>query len=218
MRWFKKDKNQALPWPYTYELRAKLEIEVLRKFFELVSQQKKEQEIHLGQLYRQSANDMPESSEDLEEDLEGLCDEFWMLDLAENQAQRLAIVGLYRIVELCTRNMFLWIYYGQEEKLKSLHRWKSQKLRLREDFEYDLQTTRDYAAVDELRCLNNVIKHNDGIVDAELAGFPNWKKAEEIKNLWEAFERLAPSVPVYVKDLAEKLNERRIRNAESDRA
>lgn len=214
MRWFKKDKNQALPWPDTYELRAKLEIEVLRKFLELVSQQKKDQEIHLEQLYRQSTNDMPESSEDLEEDLESLSDEFWMLDLAENQAQRLAIVGLYRIVELCTRNMFLWIYYGEEEKLKSLHRWKNQKLRLKEDFEYDLQTTSEYTVVDELRCLNNVIKHNDGIVDKELASFPNWKKGEEIKDLQPTFERLAPSVPLYLKELAEKLNEILIRNTE----
>jgi len=212
MKWFNKDKNLALPWPATYKLRAELEIEILRRFLELVSRQRKEQETSLRKVGNEAASEGYQNQNDLEEYLESLSDEFWMLDLAQKQAERLTIVGLYRIVELGTRNMFLWIYDDDKQKIRLLHQWKKQKEILRKDLEYDLQTTRGYDAVDELRCLNNVIKHADGIVDKNLSRFPNWKEGDEVENLDNAFERLAPSVPPYLKDLAESLNEILVQN------
>lgn len=36
MEWFNKENNQALPWSHIFEHLAKSEIEILRKFLEIV--------------------------------------------------------------------------------------------------------------------------------------------------------------------------------------
>jgi hypothetical protein len=71
---------------------------------------------------------------------------------------------------------------------------------------FDIQTLDGFAGFNELRLLNNSIKHEEGKVTAELAkAFPLWTQGAELSELDKAFQRLLPEVKKYVADLAERL-------------
>lgn len=62
-----------------------------------------------------------------------------------------------------------------------------------------------YSGFNELRLINNSIKHS-GKVSSELAKeFPHWKKDAELSDLESTYQRLLPEVERYVSDLTEKL-------------
>lgn len=70
---------------------------------------------------------------------------------------------------------------------------------------FDIKTVDGFAGFNEIRLLNNSIKH-EGMVSAELAKeFPQWTQGAELSELDKAFQRLLPEVKRYVADLAEKL-------------
>ena len=62
--------------------------------------------------------------------------------------------------------------------------------------------TLDHAdAADELRLLNNAIKH-DGKVTKDLAKYVGWNTGSRVHPLGAAYERLAPAIPLFISDLA----------------
>lgn len=70
---------------------------------------------------------------------------------------------------------------------------------------FDIKAINGYSGFNELRLLNNSIKHG-GKVSSELAKeFPMWKEDDELSGLGDAFQRLLPEVKRYVADFAEKL-------------
>lgn len=71
---------------------------------------------------------------------------------------------------------------------------------------FDIKTVDGFAGFNELRLLNNSIKHGEGKVSVELAKeFSTWMQGAELSDLDKAFQRLLPEVKKYVADLAEKL-------------
>jgi len=72
---------------------------------------------------------------------------------------------------------------------------------------FDITTVDGFTGFNELRLLNNSIKHSDGKVSIELAKeFSTWKQGAELSELDKVFKRLLPEVKKYVADLAEKLH------------
>jgi len=71
----------------------------------------------------------------------------------------------------------------------------------------DLASVPHHRAVDELRLLNNAIKHNDERVDEKLAQrYPRrWRKGKKLSGLDKAYDRLRPKVPAYIFRLAERM-------------
>lgn len=68
-----------------------------------------------------------------------------------------------------------------------------------------IKTLDGFAGFNELRLLNNSIKH-EGKVSLELATeFPQWTQGAKLSELDKAFQRLLPEVKKYVADLAERL-------------
>lgn len=109
-------------------------------------------------------------------------------------ADQLIIVALYRKVELTTKRLLKYAdpaLYGK--KLSYIEEVKKQLKK--KGTSYD--KIKASQAIDELRCLNNAIKH-EGIVNEKLSG-------EELSDLGKAYERLSKDVPVYLKDLYSKL-------------
>ena len=208
MKWFNKSLDQALPWPDVYRDRAKIEIEILKEFLQLFSRKIKEEKKLLEQRESELKNKTSEDSASFEIYMDILADEYAMLDWINDFGEQLSIVGLYRIVESGTKSIFRWLYQGSDKKTQCVYLWGSQHDILKKDprLKYDLKTTRGYVAMNEIRCLNNVIKHNNGVVDEELSDFPNWQEGDKIKGVGRAFERLASYVPLYLGDLAEKIN------------
>lgn len=145
--------------------------------------------------------------QDYETYIDTFADDGWLLDEAQSQTEQLSIVGLYRIVEFRTKKIISWPYYRREKRIKECHKWCRLKKNLKDDFEFDLSNVVSYNAVDELRLLNNAIKHNDGAVTRRLAEFSGWKEGEKITNLRPHFDRFAVHIPKYLADFAEKLND-----------
>ena len=62
----------------------------------------------------------------------------------------------------------------------------------------DIKRTPHYRAVNELRLLNNAVKHA-GRVTAELAReYPRWKQGRKLTGVGAAYERLRRPVPSYI--------------------
>lgn len=133
--------------------------------------------------------------------IEFLADESYVLDEVLDLGGQLAIVALYRIVELKTSKMLGWKWTEVDIKKMNLYKADSLAKALRRELGIDIKALLGFAAVDELRLLNNAIKHQ-GRVSAQLAKYPGWVEGEPLRELGAAYTRLAPSVPGYLKALA----------------
>jgi len=133
--------------------------------------------------------------------IEFLADESYVLDEVLDLGGQLAIVALYRIVELKISKILGWRW--SEEDIKKMNLYKADRLAkaLRGKLGIDIKVLPGFAAVDELRLLNNAIKHQ-GRVSAQLAKYSGWVQGEPLRELGAAYTRLAPPVPVYLKALA----------------
>lgn len=108
-------------------------------------------------------------------------------------SHELCIVALYKQIEIHTKKVAKRNFPKLNDK--QLFNISSMKSAL----PFNLETLPNFAAFDELRLLNNAIKH-EGLVSEELAkSFPSWIIGEEIKNLDVCYERLTPLVQNYVK-------------------
>jgi hypothetical protein len=139
-----------------------------------------------------------------------LVDDFAVLDDFATMATEFAVIGLWRSIELYRKRALLKAF--DENTAKKAFRnneFKKQllKLGIREE---KLSCAK---SVDELRCLNNAIKH-DRRVGGELCGFKRWgkKKGNELGDLTPHYHRLKPMGIKYLKDLTERLNRWWIKN------
>jgi len=57
-----------------------------------------------------------------------------------------------------------------------------------------------FSAFDELRCINNDIKHG-GVVGKELAKYPGWRLGDNLSNIDTAYERIAPDCRSFIFEL-----------------
>jgi hypothetical protein len=77
----------------------------------------------------------------------------------------------------------------------------------KKEFIENMKDNDDYKKVNEIRCLNNVIKHN-GIVDDYLhEANPKWTKNEIVKNTYEDFLRLKDGVSDFLSELISKIRD-----------
>jgi len=108
-------------------------------------------------------------------------------------SHELCIVALYRQIELHSKRVakrnFPCLDNRQLFNIASLKR----------ALPFDLETLPQFAAFDELRLLNNAIKHTGRVSDELAKSFPNWKLGEELKYLDTRYEHLEPLVKEYVK-------------------
>jgi hypothetical protein len=117
----------------------------------------------------------------------------------------LSIIALWRCVELSKRRVILNTL-GEEEARDSGYYTKAKKaLRKIGITPKGLECS---VEVDELRCLNNSIKH-DGYVSEPLAKFDCWRGQEgnEILNISDNYPRLRDAAEIYIKDLVDKADE-----------
>jgi hypothetical protein len=134
---------------------------------------------------------------------EFLADEVAILETIAGLADQLAIVALYRVVELNTgrilRHKFGATLSAQMFRIDRVADLLKNRLGIQID------SVPHYRAADELRLLNNSIKHQ-GRVSRQLADrYTRWKEGAELTDLGAAYDRLRPKVPVYILRLAERL-------------
>lgn len=110
-------------------------------------------------------------------------------------SEELAVVASYRVLELNIAPL-----YRRLDKGLSSFSWDGLKRSLKAKLSIQLIDLQSASEVDELRLLNNAIKHN-GRVTSRLVRY-GWKAGEKLYPLAPALDRLAPHVPVFVGALA----------------
>lgn len=129
-----------------------------------------------------------------------LQDEDAFVDEIVELGDELAIVGIYKLLEIHTKRVVRAAFPDIDGR--SLFRFDTLIEAFR-DKGVDLTSVTNFSEVDELRCLNNAIKHT-GTVSSELASYPDWTQGETLSDLGKVYERLAPQVQDYVRDLTDK--------------
>lgn len=180
--------------PYTFgrnikAIQLQYSFDVLDQFHEIlqtaVSQsQRKTQEIYDG---------LNPNSFECESHMEAyqsyLEDDFYQLGEVQKLAHALALSALYRQIETQTKRVLRVTFPAMGKgKIDLIVSGKPQS-------EIDVSTLVGFAAVEELRLLNNIIKHADNKVNDKLAAVnPIWEKNSELKDLDKTYERLKPLV------------------------
>jgi hypothetical protein len=142
--------------------------------------------------------------EQVEEKLEAIQDDLAVLDEMAEMANQLAFVGLYNAVELRLKAI-LKPFVGSPEDLAGVFNFKALNKLLKKQFKIEIEKLQGFQTINEIRLINNSVKH-EGTVSEELANtFRSWKKGDPLSGLEPAFQRLAPGVPLFFQDLAGKL-------------
>ena len=111
----------------------------------------------------------------------------------QHLADELSILALYKQVELHIKRITKKNFPNINEK--ELFNIGT----LKKALPFDLEALPDFQAFDELRLINNAIKH-EGKVSEELARkFKSWNEGNKLENLGAVYTRLLPSVKSYVK-------------------
>jgi len=112
-----------------------------------------------------------------EESLEELAEERLFLAEAEELAGKLLLVGLYRVVELLTKQA-LRHRYGKHT-VKSCYKIDCLKALFRSDLKVDLTKVAGFKEIDEIRHLNNDVKHGGELPEPALKSFERLASAVE---------------------------------------
>jgi hypothetical protein len=106
-------------------------------------------------------------------------------------ADELCILALHKKLESTLRKLLQKFYPNLN--VKNLHKIDY----LKKNLDFDITKLHGYASADELRSINNAIKHQ-GEVSKPLTQYPNWIEGTPLTGLHEAFIRLSPGVEAYV--------------------
>lgn len=113
----------------------------------------------------------------------------------------MGVVALYKKIELTTKRAvtlaFSDISQAQLFKIKALKDALKKK-------GVNLEALPSYPVMDEIRCINNDIKHS-GVVGKELSAYDGWTEGQPLVNLDAAYNRLAPLASSYINELIDAL-------------
>ncbi|EIA9327389.1 hypothetical protein K7103_004356 [Vibrio parahaemolyticus] len=106
----------------------------------------------------------------------------------------LSILALYKRIELKHNDLVKFFHYSD----KGIYRWEKLKKVLPDE----VQSIPEFNAVNELRLLNNAIKHEGCVCDELVEHYPSYGKiGDEFTELDITYERLKPAVCIYVNRL-----------------
>jgi hypothetical protein len=178
--------------PFALLLRiAKYELERIDYFLQLARKAQTPEQVVL-ELRRIAQRDGTE-----DDDL--LVDDFAQLGDFAQFASEFAIFALWRCIELFQTQAVRTASGGKAVARAWVHKRLQEELSRLGITECRIRCAR---SVNELRCLNNAIKHNQ-YVSSELAAFGRWrtKKGSELGNLECHYRRLRPPAERYLDDL-----------------
>jgi len=164
----------------------------LDEFRDLVGSAVKRQERDL----EKDAQSLKEMESEDEEQMEGYAshiEDRWMfLRDVDNLAGQLLIVALFRQAELHIKRVAKRTIAGIDtSKFFNFKAFKSA-------IPFDIEVLPNFLSFNELRMLNNAVKHQ-GKVSSELStNFPAWKFDEELAGLDKTYERLKPELAVFI--------------------
>ncbi len=130
---------------------------------------------------------------------ERLADDLFELEEILKLSWELAIVAVYKKIEIKSKRAIVVAYPDASTEEHKLFNIKKMKEYLAAKGVL-IETLPNYRAMDELRCLNNSIKHG-GVVNNELAKYSGWTDGANLANIDQAYQRLAPLGLKYIQEL-----------------
>jgi len=184
-----------------FERLAKFQVDLVGRYLEGAEQQFEEEVASLKKKSKSVTKNQFEDEHDYEAYVDTLASDYEILEDIKELSEQLAIVALYRIVELNIKKILLWRYSKEEvKKLRQIDR-------IADHLSKDgirLEKVRHYNTADEVRLLNNAIKHENKVTK-DLEKYRGYKEGQDLKSLDKAFNRLSPNVPKFLRFLAEKV-------------
>jgi hypothetical protein len=153
---------------------CRIDPEIIRDFSDAIAKTSK---ARLEKLQKQYAKEAKGSTSEIYEAIIGQYfeDEVALTASMEEFAQKLAIVGLYGQLEICIKNMVAIVLPKVNPKV--LFRWDGLRDALAKAG-VQIEKLKHYKQVNQLRCLNNAIKHSE-LVGLELAA-TGWGRARDV--------------------------------------
>jgi hypothetical protein len=141
--------------------------------------------------------------DDKAELLSSLGDDLFIAELTTELAGEMMIVALYKTVEISIKKMAKGSGLFTDKQIASFY--KAGELRkVLKNKVCDLKALPKYAQYDELRCINNSVKHS-GVANNELAQYPGWKKGQKLNELHIHYGRLRNDVDSFVVNLQSEI-------------
>lgn len=138
------------------------------------------------------SNDRFDSEDTLEDYRSHLDDRWTLIQEIQQLADELAIVALYKQVELHTKRII-------KRSIPNVDPRKFSNIdTLRKAMPFVIDTLPHFQAFDELRLINNAIKHEGKVSPALGSAFPAWNVGDDLAGLGAAYQRLHPLVAAYV--------------------
>lgn len=190
-------------FPKIFESLSRIEIDYIDRFLEQIKNQNHSDSKKLKKSLNKAKPEKFLSDNDYNSYVDSLVDEFDILKEVNLLSSQLAIVALYRIVEIRTKSI-LKRHLKNSKDIKSVFLFDNLIKLLKKEFSIDLKKVDGFSKIDELRCLNNSIKHQ-GVVSDELSNFHGWKFGEKIGETSDSFNSLAKVVPSYLFSLCEQI-------------
>lgn len=145
---------------------------------------------------RQHANGLPAEVQEF------FADDLYELRVISDLADQLAIIALYRVVEINTGRILAHRFGAAARRNASDMR----ALRaLLNRYGINIENIPHFTVANELRLLNNAIKHAGHVTDQLARKYPRWRRDRELAGLGVAYERLKRRVPSYIFRFAERV-------------
>jgi hypothetical protein len=189
-----------------------LEINGLREFERLVEQGLNKEGERIVNNKRDLRIEQFESEHDFDIYLDMLNDDLVQTAEINDMMKFLMVVKLNIIVEITIKRILLWTLNNPSEadrnnlfKEMSYHNKMRDKMN---NMNIRLEDINEFLTIDEIRCLNNAIKHG-GLVDAELSRFNLWSndKEKEIDANKIILETYYEAIPNYIYDFTDKVKD-----------
>lgn len=119
-------------------------------------------------------------------------DRWMLLRDVDNLTGQLLIVALYRQTELHIKRVVKRTHPAVDTS--KLFNFKA----LKSAIPFNIEALPKFAAFNELRMLNNAVKHQGKVSDELSQNFLNWKLGEDLIGLDSAYERLKPEVGEFI--------------------
>ena len=184
-----------------FERLSRFEVDMVTRYLEGADNQFQAEAAKLEEENKSLKKSQFNDEYDYEAYINTLASNYEILEDIKDLSEQLAIVALYRIVELNMKKILLWRY--PKEEVQKLRRIDYIANRLSKDG-IKLEKVHHYKAVDEIRLLNNAVKHENKVTK-DLEKYGSYKEGKELKNLGKAFNRLSLKVPRFLRFLAEKV-------------
>ena len=180
-----------------------IEYDDISEMVEGVKTYKNRREPELSNQYRQIEDEpaLSLSQEYRDSLLVGIENENYNLEESVKLSHQLAVVALYIKIELHIKVVCRIAFPELEADKLYMIKYLEKGLKKRG---IKIRGFPTFSFFDELRCINNDIKHG-GVVGKELANYSGWIKMEDVLNIGAAFKRLAPGCVSFISELVQAI-------------